>query len=84
MIGIECAWDDATASGFFSNVLDTILHLDWLCPEAAQLMLESTMASAVRQVERVTSERAFSENVYLHQNSKCIETVIQRVNICEE
>lgn len=84
MIDIECAWDSVIVGVFFSNVMDTILHRDWLCPGEAQLLSENTTTGAAGPLERVASERSFRENVYLHQNSKCIETVIQRVNICEE
>lgn len=38
-IGIECASDSTTAVSFFSNVLNAVLHLDWLCPGEAQLLL---------------------------------------------
>lgn len=63
MIGIECPWDDATAGGYFSNVLDTNLHLDCLCPGEAQLLLESTTVGAVGQLESVTLEGDPSERM---------------------
>lgn len=78
---IECAWDGATAGGSFSNVLDTILHPDWLCPREAQLLLARTRACAVGCCVR---EGSFRANGDLHQHSKCVETVIQRVNISGE
>lgn len=56
MIEIECAWDGTISSGFFGNVLDTILHLDWLCPGEAQLLLESTMAGVAGQLERAATD----------------------------
>lgn len=62
MVGILCGWDSAIAGVFLSHVVDTILHLDWLCPGEAQLLSEITTAGTA---ERVAYERDLSETDYV-------------------